>query len=96
MNVRFQALGVAIAACILAACGEEQALGPTTQEFNKERQALVSKLEKGKGRGKDGGARPAPGGRGSGRSRPSTPPASSSSYPRSFASSPTTRSSRCC
>ena len=50
MNVRFQALGVAIAVCILAACGEERPLGPTTEEFNKERQALVSKLEKGQGK----------------------------------------------
>jgi Tfp pilus assembly protein PilP len=52
MNVRFQALGVAIAVCLLAGCGEETPLGPTTAEFNNERQALVSKLEKGKGRGK--------------------------------------------
>lgn len=49
MNVRFQALGFALAACLLAGCGEEVALGPTTEEFAKERQALVSKLEKGKG-----------------------------------------------
>ena len=51
MNVRFQALGVAIAVCVLAGCGEEPRLGPTTQEFNKERQALVAKLEKSKGKG---------------------------------------------
>ena len=51
MNVRFQALGVAIAVCILAGCGEERPLGPTTKEFNKERQALVSKLEKGQAKG---------------------------------------------
>jgi Tfp pilus assembly protein PilP len=50
MNVRFQALGVAIAVCLLAGCGEETPLGPTTAEFNNERQALVSKLEKGKGK----------------------------------------------
>jgi Tfp pilus assembly protein PilP len=51
MNVRFQALGVVIAVCVLAGCGEETPLGPTTAEFNNERQALVSKLEKGKGKG---------------------------------------------
>lgn len=49
MNVLVRALGVAIAVCALAGCGEERPLGPTTQEFNKERQALASKLEKGKG-----------------------------------------------
>ena len=54
MNVRFQALGVAIVVCVLAGCGEEPPLGPTTQEFNKERQALVAKLDKGKGKGKGG------------------------------------------
>jgi Tfp pilus assembly protein PilP len=52
MNVRVRALGVAIAVCVLAGCGEERPLGPTTQEFNKERQALASKLEKGKGKSK--------------------------------------------
>jgi Tfp pilus assembly protein PilP len=52
MKVRFQALGMAIAVWILAGCGEETPLGPTTAEFNSERQALVSKLEKGKGKGK--------------------------------------------
>ena len=51
MSVRFQALGVAIAVCVLAGCGEERPLGPTTEEFNKERQALASKLDKGKGKG---------------------------------------------
>ena len=51
MNVRFQALGVAIAVCVLAGCGEEAPLGPTTQEFTKERQALVSQIAKGKGKG---------------------------------------------
>jgi len=51
MKVRFQALGAAIAVCILAGCGEEVPLGPTTAEFNTERQALVAKLEKGKGKG---------------------------------------------
>jgi type IV pilus assembly protein PilP len=49
MKVRFQALGAAIAVSILAACGEEPPLGPTTAEFNNERQALASTLEKGKG-----------------------------------------------
>ena len=51
MSVRFQALGVAIAVCVLAGCGEERPLGPTTEEFNKERQALASKLDKQKGQG---------------------------------------------
>jgi Tfp pilus assembly protein PilP len=51
MSVRTQALGLAIAACVLAACGEERPLGPTTQEFNQERQALAAKLDKGKGKG---------------------------------------------
>jgi type IV pilus assembly protein PilP len=54
MSVRVRALGLAIAACALAACGEERPLGPTTQEFNQERQALVAKLEKGKGAAKPG------------------------------------------
>src|SRR3990172_909684 len=50
MSVRVRALGVAIAMCALAGCEEERPLGPTTQEFNQERQALVAKLgnEKGK------------------------------------------------
>jgi Tfp pilus assembly protein PilP len=52
MKVRFQALGAVIAVCILAGCGEEVPLGPTTAEFNSERQALVAQLEKGKGKGK--------------------------------------------
>jgi len=52
MNVRFQALVVVLAVWILAGCGEETPLGPTTEEFNKERQALASKLEKGKGKAK--------------------------------------------
>jgi len=51
MKVRFLALGAAIAVCLLAGCGEEAPLGPTTAEFNSERQALVAKLEKGKGKG---------------------------------------------
>jgi Tfp pilus assembly protein PilP len=50
MDVRFRALGVAIAA-FLAGCGDDVPLGPTTQEFNQERQALVSKLEAEKGAG---------------------------------------------
>jgi type IV pilus assembly protein PilP len=50
MKVRFQTLGAAIAVCILAGCGEETPLGPTTAEFNSERQALVAKLDKGKGK----------------------------------------------
>jgi Tfp pilus assembly protein PilP len=45
---------MAVALLLLAACTEEKPLGPTTQEFNKERQALVAKLEKGKGKGKGG------------------------------------------
>jgi len=50
MSVRVRALGVAIAVCALAGCEEERPLGPTTQEFNQERQARVAKLgnEKGK------------------------------------------------
>jgi len=51
MKVRFQALGWVLAAWLLAGCGEEMPLGPTTEEFNQERQALVSKLEKGQGKG---------------------------------------------
>jgi type IV pilus assembly protein PilP len=51
MKVRFQVLGAAIAVCILAGCGEEVKLGPTTAEFNSERQTLAAKLEKGKGKG---------------------------------------------
>jgi hypothetical protein len=45
---------MAIALLLLAACSEEKALGPTTQEFNKERQALVAKLDKGKAKRKAG------------------------------------------
>ena len=44
MSVRVRALGVAIAACALAGCEDERPLGPTTQEFNQEREALVAKL----------------------------------------------------
>jgi hypothetical protein len=51
MYVRVRALGVAIAVCVLAGCGEERPLGPTTEQFNKERQALASQLDKGKGKG---------------------------------------------
>ena len=52
MSVRVRALGVAIAVCALAGCEDERPLGPSTQEFNQERQALVAKLgnEKGKAR----------------------------------------------
>jgi type IV pilus assembly protein PilP len=50
MSVRVRALAVSIAACVLAACAEERPLGPTTQEFNQERQALVAKLGQGKGK----------------------------------------------
>ena len=50
MSVRVRALGVAIAVCALAGCEDERPLGPTTQEFNQERQALVSKLGNDKGR----------------------------------------------
>ena len=49
MNVRVRALGVAIAVCALAGCEEERPLGPTTQEFSQEREALAAKLEQGKG-----------------------------------------------
>lgn len=59
MKGRFQALGVVLAVSILAACGEETPLGPTTEQFNKERQALVSQLEKGKGKGRGAAARKA-------------------------------------
>jgi type IV pilus assembly protein PilP len=50
MKVRFQALGAAIAVFVLAGCGEEMPLGPTTAEFNTERQALAAKLDAGKGK----------------------------------------------
>ena len=56
MSVRTRALGLAIAACVLAACEKERPLGPTTQEFSQERQALVAKLDKRKP-----GAKPAAG-----------------------------------
>jgi Tfp pilus assembly protein PilP len=46
-------------AALLAGCGEERALGPTTQEFNQERQALVAKLQKGKGEARGAPARKA-------------------------------------
>jgi len=48
MSVQVRALGVAIAVCALAGCEDERPLGPTTQEFNQEREALVAKLDKGK------------------------------------------------
>ena len=44
MSVRVRALGVAIAVCALAGCEQEQPLGPTSQEFNQEREALAAKL----------------------------------------------------
>ncbi len=50
MSVRVWALGVAIAVCALAGCEDERPLGPTTQEFNQERQALVAKLDKDRGK----------------------------------------------
>jgi hypothetical protein len=40
---------VILAVCGLAGCEDEAPLGPTTQEFNQERQALAAKLEDGKG-----------------------------------------------
>jgi type IV pilus assembly protein PilP len=43
---------VAIALCALAGCEQERPLGPTTQEFNQERQALAAKLESEKGQAK--------------------------------------------
>jgi Tfp pilus assembly protein PilP len=46
---RVRALGVILAVCGLAGCEDEAPLGPTTQEFNQERQALAAKLEDGKG-----------------------------------------------
>jgi len=39
---------LAIAVCALAACEEERPLGPTTQEFSQEREALAGKLDKSK------------------------------------------------
>lgn len=54
MYAGVRALGMAVALLLLAACSEEKALGPTTQEFNKERQALVAKLDKGKAKRKAG------------------------------------------
>jgi len=49
MSVTVRALGVAIAVCALAGCEKERPLGPTTQEFNQERDALAGKIEPGKG-----------------------------------------------
>ena len=49
MSVRVRTLGVAIAVCALAGCEDERPLGPTTQEFNQEREALAGKLDQGKG-----------------------------------------------
>jgi type IV pilus assembly protein PilP len=43
---------VAIAVCVLAGCKDEAPVGPTTQEFNQERQALVAKLGGEKGQAK--------------------------------------------
>jgi type IV pilus assembly protein PilP len=40
---------MAIVVCALAGCKDERPLGPTTQEFNQEREALATKLEQGKG-----------------------------------------------
>jgi Tfp pilus assembly protein PilP len=51
MSVRTQALGLALAACVLAACEKERPSGPTTQDFNQERAALAAKLGKGTGKG---------------------------------------------
>jgi Tfp pilus assembly protein PilP len=59
MSVRTQALGLALAACVLAACEKERPLGPTTQEFNQERAALAAKLGKGKAGAKPAAARKA-------------------------------------
>lgn len=52
MNVRFQALGVAIVAFFVGCAEEERPLGPSTVEFNQQRQGLVAKLQKEKGAGK--------------------------------------------
>jgi Tfp pilus assembly protein PilP len=54
MNVGVRAFGMAIALLLLDACGDGKPLGPTTEEFNKERQALVARLEQEKGKGKAG------------------------------------------
>jgi len=59
MNAGVRALGLAVALLLLAACADEKPLGPTTQQFNEERQALVAKLDKGKGKAKAGGKRAA-------------------------------------
>jgi Tfp pilus assembly protein PilP len=59
MSVRTQALGLALAACVLAACEKERPAGPTTQDFNQERAALAAKLGKGKGGAKPAAARKA-------------------------------------
>jgi len=48
MSVRIRAVGVAMALAVLAGCGGEKPLGPTTGEFNAERQALVAELARGK------------------------------------------------
>src|SRR5262245_64688195 len=39
-----RALGVAISVCALAGCEDERPAGPTTQEFNQERDALAAKI----------------------------------------------------
>jgi Tfp pilus assembly protein PilP len=67
MNVAVRALGRAIALLLLAACGDGKPLGPTTEEFNKERQALVARLEQEKAKGKAGARKAgAPGAAGDG------------------------------
>lgn len=54
IGVRLLAVAGAIAFLSVAGCGGEKPLGPTTEQFNQERQALVAKIEKGKKKNRKG------------------------------------------
>ncbi len=60
MSVRVRALGVAIAVCALAGCEKERPVGPTTQEFHQEREALASKIGDPKGTAKPAAPKASP------------------------------------